>query len=117
MCRNAPTNKTIVSERSSIMEPWRIPIFHKYKYIHTCVYICMCETQSLSRTRCGAIPPKDKTTSLTEVLLNSSKNIQFDQKLITTETNEVSCERRLCCICGPIPFTKEANRYIIFSYL
>ena len=49
---------------------------------------------------------------LPEVLLEPSS----EKKIETSDTNVKSTklnERRLCCICGPIPFMKEANRYSI----
>ena len=50
---------------------------------------------------------------LPDVLLKQSRDDREEKENLQTDHNETNLgERRLCCICGPIPFMKEANRYL-----
>ena len=50
---------------------------------------------------------------LPEALLKASTDhVNGNERADTEHKDDGHKERRLCCICGPIPFMKEAKRYL-----
>ena len=61
----------------------------------------------------GRISKSLLTELLPDVLSKQSRYDIEEKENLKTDDNETNLrERRLCCICGPIPFMKEANRYL-----